>query len=250
MRFQLRNTQRGSGNCPGPASRSRAEAGFEPRAMRHPGTGIYGHVGDWSSGRALVLGRGKSGCRRAGGKDSLHLGRNVVLLNGLSCPPFLFTLKHLISQLCEREGNREEEAAAENQRQIFSILRQAGPGHLRPSLWDSGWWFTFPKNLCFWSPGYMSGGLARIPPTHTHTQGLLGAAGHPSKLAQKWKFSSWRRGQPGQWGSGGSGSQEDRVVPWSQLFILRGPPLCTQCQARDAFHIKIGAVSVLLGAGG
>lgn len=168
-----------------------------------------------------------------------------------SCLPFPFTLKHLhISQLCGREGNQEEEAAAENQRQIFSILRQAGPGHLRPSLWDSGWWFTFPKSLCFWSPGYVSGGLARIPPpTHTPRDCWGQQAIHPS-LPRNGSSLPGEGGQPGQWGSGGSGSQEDRVVPWSQLFILRGPPLCTQSQARDAFPIKIETVSVLLGSGG
>lgn len=125
-----------------------------------------------------------------------------------SCLPFPFTLKHLhISQLCGREGNQEEEAAAENQRQIFSILRQAGPGHLRPSLWDSGWWFTFPKSLCFWSPGYVSGGLARIPP-HTHTHPGIAGGSRPSiQACPEMEVPFLARG-----GSQGSGGREEVVA--------------------------------------
>lgn len=40
------------------------------------------------------------------------------------------------------------------------------------------------------------------------------------------------------------------MAPSFQLFIRRGPLLCTQWRAGDACPIKIGAVSVLMGSGG
>ena len=127
----------------------------------------------------------------------------------------------------------QDKAAAENQRQIFSVLKTAVPGCLR--IRAGG--LLSPKAS---ASGHQATCLGELPRIHlvlgrARNGGQRGQKGiHPS-LARTWKLPSQQRGSRGA-----------RSTGWPQLFIWQSPPNPeSSLEMKIPSHIKIGAACCL-----
>lgn len=123
----------------------------------------------------------------------------------------------------------QDKAAAENQRQIFSILKTAVPGCLQ--IRAGG---LLSPNAS--ASGHQATCLGELPRIHlvlgrARNGGQRGQKGiHPS-LTRKWKLPSQQRGSRGAQSTG-----------WPQLFIWQSPPNPqSSLEMEIPSHIKIGA---------